>query len=157
VDKFEEALNNIDIFCKTLVKKMLQDDDEQTSNITIEPMEKLLIRKNIIEENTELSPLRKSFIPLPQAENPLVDVFEDDKHVKVLMQCRCKDQEVTVHTDANSVEICKRECHTNSEGEEVCTDKCQKLDVPTQRLQVENMIQKCSNNTVFEVDIPKKT
>lgn len=157
MDKFEEALTNIDIFCKTLVKKMLQDDNEQTGNITIEPMEKLLITKNIIEENTELSPLRKSFIPLPQAENPLVDVFEDDNHVKVLMQCPCKDQKVTVHTDSDSIEICKRECHTNSEGEEICTDKCQKLDLLTERLQVENMIQKCSNNTVFEVDIPKKT
>lgn len=155
MEDFEEALTNIDIFCKILVKKMTEDENEQSNNITVEPMEKLLLRKYVIEENIESSPLSKSLIPMPQAEDPLVDVFEDDRYVRVLMQCRCKDQKVTVHPEQDSIEVCKRECRTNEEGVEVCTDKCQKLDLSTKQLQVENMIMKCSNNTVFEIEIPK--
>jgi hypothetical protein len=154
MDKFEEALTNIDIFCRTLVKKMTEDENEQNNNITIEPMEKLLLEKYVIEE-TESNLLRKSLIPMPQAEDPLVDVFEEDNYVRVLMQCRCKDQKVIVHPEKNGLEICKRECHTNEDGVEVCTDKCKKVDLSTKDLQVQNMIQKCSNNTVFEVNIPK--
>jgi hypothetical protein len=155
MDNLEEALENIDIFCRTLVKKILESENEQTNNITVEPMEKLLLRKNVIEDSTESSPLSKSLIPLPQAEEPLVDVLEDDSYVKVLMQCRCRDQKVTIHTANDGIEICKRECRTNEEGAEVCTDKCQKLDLSTKRLQVENIVSKCTNNTVLEIDIPK--
>lgn len=157
MDDFEEALANIDIFCKTIVKKMLEDDEEQNSNVTMEPMERLLLRKSVIEENLEPNPIVKSLIPLPQAEDPLVDVFENDNYVKVLMQCRCKDQKVTIHANVDGVEICKRECHTDAEGVEVCKDECQKLDVPIKQLQIEELAAKCTNNTVFEVDIPKKT
>jgi hypothetical protein len=155
MEDFEEALKNIDIFCKILVKKMTEDENEQNNNITIEPMEKLLLEKYVIEENIESSPLSKSLIPMPQAEDPLVDIFEDDRYVRVLMQCRCKDQKVTVHPEQDGIEVCKRECRTNDDGVEVCTDKCQRIDLSTKQLQVENIIMKCSNNTVFEIDIPK--
>ena len=156
MDNFEEALTNIDIFCKTLVNKMLQNENEQNSNITVEPMEKLL-RRYVIEEHAEPSVQPKSLIPLPQAEEPLIDVFEDENYLKVLMQCRCKDQKVTVHPETDGIQVCKRECHTDSEGAEVCTDKCQKLNVPIEQLQIEDLRARCTNNTVFEVDIPKKS
>jgi hypothetical protein len=154
MDNFEEALKNIDVFCKTLVKKMTEEENGQDNSIVAEPMEKLL-RKYVIEENSEPSPLAKSLIPMPQAEEPLVDVFEDNDYVKVLMQCRCKDHKVTVHPEDDGVEICKRECHTNDEGMEVCRDDCQKVALSNKQVQVENMIMKCSNNTVFEINIPK--
>jgi hypothetical protein len=152
MDNFEEALRNIDVFCRTLVKKLVDNEDD---NIVVEPMEELLYRKKIIDTQVESNPSPKHLIPLPQAEEPLIDIFEDNNNVKVLMQCRCKDQPVTVHANTDSVEICKKECHTNAEGLETCTDKCQKLDVPIEHLEVENMTAKCSKNTVFEVSIPK--
>jgi len=154
---FEEALQNIDIFCKVLVNKMLENPIESENNIIVEPMEKLLLRKYVIEERSESSPLATSLIPLPLVEEPLIDVFEDDNYVKILIQCRCKDQEVTVHTGADGIEVCKKECYTNAEGAEVCSDKCQKIDVPTMHLQVEDMTAKCSNNSVFEIGIPKRS
>lgn len=153
---FEEALRNIDAFCKILVQKML-DENQPENNTPVEPMEKLLLRKYIVEESSASSPLAKTLIPLAQAEEPLVDVFEDENYVRVLMQCNCKDQKIIVHTDVAGIEICKRECLTDDKGVEVCSDKCQKLDVRVKDLQINDMTSKCSNNTVFEIDIPKKS
>jgi hypothetical protein len=153
MDDFEETLQNIDVFCKVLVQKMI--DEEEKNNIIVEPMENLLQRKYVLEEHLESSPLSKNLIPLPQVEEPLIDVFEEDNYVKVLMQCRCKDQKVSIHPKIDGLEICKKECHTNAEGIEVCKDNCQKLDVPTSDLQIEDIMARCSNNAVFEVTIPK--
>jgi hypothetical protein len=153
MDNFEEALRNIDTFCKVLVNKILEDETE--SNIFVEPIENLLRRKYVIEEHVESNPSAKHLIPLPQVEESLVDVFEDDEYVKVLVQCHCKEQKVTIHTESDGLEICKKECYTDPEGTEVCTDKCQKLDLPVKNLQIENMTAKCNNNQVFELDIPK--
>jgi hypothetical protein len=152
MDDFEEALRNIDVFCKVLAKKLVESED---SNTVVEPMERLLYRKNIIDAQAEPDSLPKHLIPLPQAEEPLIDIFEDNNYVKVLMQCRCKDQPVTVHAKTDVVEICKKECYTNAEGSEICTDKCQKLSVPVKHLEIENMTAKCNNNAVLEVNIPK--
>lgn len=155
MDDFEEALRNIDIFCKALVRKMVDNEDD--SNVVLESMEKLLYRKNVdaAQLEPESASPDKHLIPLPQLEDPLIDVFEDDSYVKILMQCRCKDQTITVHPSGDSLQICKKECQTGTDGIEVCTDKCQKLDLPTERLQIEDMSAKCSNNAVFEVNIPK--
>jgi len=152
MDDLEEALRNIDVFCRILVKKLVNTED---GNIVVEPIEKFLYRKNIVYTQAEPNSSPGHLIHLPQAEEPLIDVFEDNDYIKVLMQCRCKDQPVTVHTDTDGVEICKKECHTNAEGFEVCIDKCQKLNMAVEHLKIENMIAKCSKNTVFEVSIPK--
>ncbi|MGQ9530693.1 MAG: hypothetical protein ACUVQW_06760 [Candidatus Bathycorpusculaceae bacterium] len=117
-------------------------------------MEKLLYKKYIISEQADSSPV-KHFIPLPQLEEPLIDVFEGENYVRILMQCRCKDQKVTVHTDVDGLEICKKKSHKDSDGVEVCVDECQKLNLPVERLKIENMIIKCNNNEAFEVYIPK--
>lgn len=153
---FEEALRNIDVFCKVLVEKMIKGESEWDKGVVVEPMENLLQRKYIIEEHLESSPLSRHLIPLPQVEEPLIDVFEENNYVRILVQCRCKDQKVTVHTDMESIEICKKECHKDDSGTEICTDKCQKLNLPVKNLQFENMIAKCSNNTVLELEIPKR-
>lgn len=152
-DYLEEALRNIDIFCKILVNKMVED--EENNNIVLEPIEKLLQRKYIIEEHSEPSPLAKHLIPLPQIEDPLIDIFEDDNYVKVLVQCRCKKQKVTVHTDINGLEICREECRNDTDGLQVCRDECRKLNLPIEDLQIESMTAKCNNNEVLEVNIPK--
>jgi len=138
MDDFEEALRNIDVFCKVLVKKMIESEKESESSLAVEPMEKLLRRKYVIEENPEV----KHFIPLPHIEEPLIDIFEDNTYVKVLMQCRCKDQKVTVQKHDNGLQICLE-------------NECWKLELPVSQLQVENMIMKCNNNEALEVEIPK--
>lgn len=139
MEDVEEALRNIDIFCRVLVKKIAEDEDPQ--DIVVEPIEKLLRTKYTVEEHLETDPLAKHLIPLPQAEEPLIDIFEDDKYVKILMQYRCKDQQVIIRRDADGLQI--------------CTEECRKLNLPIKHLQMENMIARCKNNEVFEIDIPK--
>lgn len=139
MEDFEEALRNIDIFCRILVKKIVEDED-CTQNIVVEPIENLVRRKYIIEESQESETSSGCLIPLPQAEEPLIDVFENEDYVKIFLQCQCRDQKVTIHTDVNGLEI--------------CTKGCQKLNLPVKDLQVENMIVRC-NNEVLEIDIPK--
>lgn len=152
---FEEALRNIDVFCKVLANKIVEN--EENSDIMVEPIENLIYKKYVISEQVNSSLINRNFIPLPQLEEPLIDIFEEGNYVRILMQCRCKEQKVTIHPSIDCLEICKQECHKNSEGMEVCVDKCQKLNVPVTELQIEDMAIKCSNNEVFEVTIPKKS
>ncbi|MEM2937264.1 MAG: hypothetical protein QXJ63_01805 [Candidatus Bathyarchaeia archaeon] len=142
MNDFEEALRNIDVFCRVLVKKMVESEKESESSIAVEPIEKLLKRKYVIEEKIETSPDIKHFIPLPHVEEPLVDIFEDENYVKVLMQCRCRDQRVTIHKCDDYLQICLE-------------NECRRLDLPVGQLQVENMVMKCNNNEALEVEIPK--
>jgi len=152
----DEALRNIDVFCRVLVKKLVDNENEQAETTSLEPIENLLRKKYIVEEKTEtaVSP-PAPLIPLPQLDEPLIDVIEDVDHVKVLMQCRCKDEDTTVRADAEKIEICKKVCYTNVEGIEWCTTQCRRLDLSVKDLQIANMITKCVNNQVFEVEIPK--
>ncbi len=149
---FEEALRNIDVFCKVLVNKLVENGD---NNIIVEQMEHLIYKKYIISEQMESNPINRNLIPLPQLDEPLIDVFDDGNYVKILMQCRCRDQKLTLHTSTDGLEICKRECYKDEEGAETCVDKCQKLNVPVEELEIEETTVKCSNNKVFEVTIPK--
>ncbi len=142
MDNFEEALKNIDVFCKVLIEKMLENESENEKSLDIEPMEKLLRKKYVIEEKNEKTPEVKHFIPLPHIEEPLIDIFEDDTYVKVLVQCRCREQKITVSKHDDGLQICLE-------------SECWKLNMPTSHLQVENMIMKCNNNKALEVEIPK--
>lgn len=99
--------------------------------------------------------MAKYMISLPQLEEPLIDVFEDDNYIKILVQCHCQEQKVSFHMDVDGVEICRKECHDNADSE-VCVDKCQKLNLPVKHLQIENMTAKCNKNEVLEVSIPKQ-
>ncbi|MEM2110441.1 MAG: hypothetical protein QXX08_01005 [Candidatus Bathyarchaeia archaeon] len=151
---FEEALRNIDVFCKVLVKKLIEDEKEQNCYIALDPMEKIL-KKYISWDYMESKPLAKFLTPLPQSEEPLIDVFEDKNYVRVFVQCCCEDQKVTVKVDSDSIMICERKHCINIGDLEICNDICQKLELPAKNLQFQNMIAKCINNIVFQVDIPK--
>lgn len=140
MENLEEALRNIDIFCRTLVKKIVENED-CSENIAVEPIENLLRRK-YIKETDQATSLAKHLISLPHAEKPLIDVFEDDKYVRILMQCRCEDKKVKTHTDMDGLEICAEECGN--------------LNIPVKHLQIENMITRCHNNEIFEIKIPKR-
>lgn len=135
----EEALRNIDAFCRILVKKIVQDE-ERSKYVTVEPIENLLRRKYILDEHSEPKSLAKHMIPLPHLEKPLIDMFENNKHVKILMQCRCKDPNFAINTQADGLEI--------------CTEECTKIDLPIEPLQIQNMTVRCSNK-VLEIAIPK--
>ena len=154
MEDFEEALRNIDIFLRILAKKISEDEDYQ-QNMKVEPMENLLRKKYIIEEQSWFNPTTKHLIPLPQLEEPLIDIFEDDGYVKIFVQCRCKEQKVTIHAHMDCIEVCRRECHKDEEGRETCVEKCQRLILPTKHLRMENMVTKCTNNAVFKIEIPK--
>ena len=134
---FEEALKNIDVFCRVLAKKLAEADRD---DIKVEPIENLLRKKSEVEKYEE-SDLSRTLIPLPHLEEPLVDVVEDESYVKVLIQCRCEEQKVTVNPHAD--------------GLEVCTDRCQKIALPATRLKVNDMIARCYRNKVLEIVIPK--
>lgn len=144
MDDFEEALRNIDVFCRVLVKKIIESEKETEGCAIVEPIEKLLRRKHLIEEKIESHPTVKGFIPLPHVEEPLIDVFEEDNSVKVLMQCRCRSREVKIRKYENSLQIC-------------LDNECWKLNLPMDQLQVENIAVKCNNNEALEVIIPKLT
>ncbi|MEM2917374.1 MAG: hypothetical protein QXN63_03345 [Candidatus Bathyarchaeia archaeon] len=150
-----EALRNIDVFCRVLVKKLVENENTEENNVVVDPMESLLRRKYIIEGQFESQPLSKYMIPLPHLEEPLIDIFEDDNYVKILVECRCEEQKVIVKRDIDGLQVCKRECYLNSEGQEICVDKCQKLSIQVENLRMEDMITKCINNAAFEINIPK--
>ena len=140
MEDFEEALRNIDIFCRILVKKIVEDEN-CSQKIVVEPIEKLLKRKYIIEESLEPHPSTKYLIPVPEAEEPLIDVFENENYVKIFLQQHCQDKDVKIHTDTGGIEI--------------CVDECRKLTLPVKHLKIENMTVRCNNNNVLEIGIPK--
>jgi hypothetical protein len=91
-------------------------------------------------------------------EEPLVDVFDEEDHVRILVQCRCREQEVTFHPNPDGLTVCKEECHREKGGPEECHSVCRKVSLPTEALQLENrlfIVAKCNNNNTLEAMIPK--
>lgn len=140
MEDLEEKLQNIDVFCRVLVKKIVENEDEFENDRVVEPIERLLRRKYKVKEQSELSSLAKHLIPLSHVEEPLVDVFEDNERVRVLMKCRCKDQKIIVRTAVDGLEICAKDCR--------------KLDLPVEHLKIADISLRC-NNEVLQIDIPK--
>lgn len=124
-----EDLQNIDNFCTVLVKKTGAENPEV------------------------VNPALK-----PEIEEPLIDVFDEEEHVRILVQCRCREQQVTFHPSPDGIIVCKQECHKPRDGPEVCNDVCRKVPLETHRLQLNNMLfvmAKCNNNNTLEAMIPK--
>lgn len=159
MDNFEEALRNIDGFCKVLVKKMPKNTAELENKIIVKPIENPLPKKSTANEPLETVSSNRLFIPLPQIEEPLIDVFEEEDFLRILVQCRCREQQVTFYVRTDGIRICREECHVDSGGTIVCVDNCQKINLRTDHLQLENrlfVVAKCNNNEVLEAMIPKK-
>lgn len=155
---FEEVLRNIDGFCKVLVKKIPKNTAELEKTI-VKPIENPLLKSNATE-SLERDSSKRPFTPLPQIEEPLIDVFEEEDFLRILVQCRCREQQVTFYVHADGIRICKEECHLDSGGTIVCVDNCQKINLRTEHLQLENrlfVVAKCNNNEVLEAMIPKKS
>jgi hypothetical protein len=150
-----EALQNINDFCKVLVKKTIADTSE-TGNRRESETDKAVFEREYLSGHSETEP--SMGIMQPELEDPLVDVFDEGDHIRILVQCRCREQQVTFHPSKDGITICKEECHTNKSGAETCRDVCRKLSIPTDELQLEYMlfvIAKCNNNNTLEATIPK--
>ncbi len=139
MEDLENVLRNIDVFCRILVEKIARGEDS-VQRAAAEPIEDLL-RKRYLVADAEVDSSKGYLIPLPQAEEPLVDVFEDEHSVKVFFQCSCQDKKVQIVTKADAIEI--------------CVEECRKLNLPTTHLNFEDIVVKCSNNKVLEIAIPK--
>lgn len=149
-----EALQNIDNFCKVLVKKTITDTSETGNRRELEP-DKAIFERKYLNGHSETAPM--GIMP-PELEEPLVDVFDEGDRIRILVQCRCREQQVTFHPSKDGIIVCKEECHTNKGGAETCRDVCRKLSIRTDDLQLEYMlfvIAKCNNNNTLEATIPK--
>ncbi len=150
-----EALEDIDNFCKVLVKKTIADRSETDNRRELEPDKAVFEREylnRLSEANSPIDAMQ------PELEEPLIDVFDEKDHIRILVQCRCREQQVTFHPDKDGITICREECHKTKGGLETCRDVCRKLSIRTDELQLENMlfvIAKCNNNNTLEAMIPK--
>ncbi|HLC00325.1 MAG TPA: hypothetical protein VJL33_03315 [Candidatus Bathyarchaeia archaeon] len=138
-----EALQSIDNFCKVLVKKTTIDTPKASNRIEVEPLKSIFALSNIVQ---------------PEIEEPLVDVFDEEDHIRILVQCRCREQQVTFHPSTDGITICREERRKEKGGQETCSDVCRKLSLRTDELQLDNMefvIAKCNNNNTLEAMIPK--
>jgi hypothetical protein len=152
-----EALQSIDNFCKVIVKKTTVDKSEKGNKKENEPSEKPVFEKTRWYKPLEANSAMGSSMQ-PEIEDPLVDVFDEEDHIRILVQCRCREQQVTFHPSIDGITICREECHKEKGGPETCSDVCRKLSIPTGELQLENMlfvIAKCNNNNTLEAMIPK--
>ena len=95
-------------------------------------------------------------------EEPLIDIIEDEDNVKLLIQCRCLDENISIHVneDKSGITICKEVCHAGQESEpSKCGDVCsRKIDLNLKNIQLEDklfVVSKCNNNNTLEISIPK--
>lgn len=143
---FGEALQDIDAFCKVTVKKPTEDVAEKTTN-----------RAETVFES-DLANARGPFVRLRNVEDPLVDVFDEGDHVRILVQCRCREEEVTFHPCSDGIIVCKEECHREADGAEACENVCSKVSLRTDQLQLRDMlfiVARCNNNNTLEAMVPK--
>ena len=152
-----EALQDIDTFCKVLIKKTRADKPGSRSKSQVAPSERAFLEKGRfvwhLGDNSELGSNVEA-----EHEEPFVDVFDEGDYVRVLIQCRCQEQQVTFHSSKDEVVICREDCYKEKDGQEMCTDFCRKLSLPTDGLQLDNMmfiIAKCNNNNTLEATIPR--
>jgi hypothetical protein len=138
-----EGLGSIDNYVKVLIEK--NHPPEETFEKT------LLCRPS---EGGPMVGCKKQL----EIEDPLVDIFDEEDHVRILVQCHCREQQVTFHPSSDGIIICRKECHREKGGQETCKDVCSKLRIRTDELQIDNMlfvIAKCNNNNTLEAMIPK--
>ncbi len=52
-------------------------------------------------------------------EEPLIDVIDEEDNVKLLVQCRCQEEQVSIHVNNNhdGITVCKERCQIKKESE----------------------------------------
>jgi hypothetical protein len=151
-----DALQSVDNFCKVLVKKTITSTPETGNVREIEHANEAVFERDLqlpSEDSHEVNDILQLEI-----EEPLVDVFDEEDFLRILVQCRCREQQVTFQPSSDGITVCREECHKEKDGPETCRDICQKLNLRTDDLQLANMqfvIAKCNNNNTLEAMIPK--
>src|SRR3972149_3110596 len=112
MDNFE-ALRNIDDFCKVLVKKPNPDTSETGNRRELEP-DKAVFEREYLNGRSEAN--SSMGIMQPELEEPLIDVFDEEDHIRILVQCRCREQQVTFHPCTDGITVCREECHKEKGG-----------------------------------------
>jgi hypothetical protein len=138
-----EALERIDSFCKVVIKKTSAEKAETDSRRETKPLLTLPALRDAMQSD---------------AEDLLIDVFDEKDCVRILVQCRCREQQVTFQPYPGGIRVCKEECHKEKNGLGTFKDVCQKLSLRTEELQLEDMefvVAKCNNNNTLEAIIPK--
>lgn len=95
-------------------------------------------------------------------EEPLIDVIDEGDNIRLLVQARCFDQQVSIHVspEGDAITVCREECSKKKGAEAItCGEVCSRpLSLNLKELQIENMlfvVSKCNNNNVLEISIPK--
>jgi hypothetical protein len=151
-----EALQSIDNFCKVLVKKNTTGTSETKHRKKIEHANMAVFERNL-RMPSEASYVVDDILQ-SEIEEPLIDVFDEEDYIRILVQCRCREQQVTFHPSSDGITVCREECRKEKNGPETCRDICRKLNLKTDELQLGNMqfvIAKCNNNNTLEAMIPK--
>ena len=151
-----ETLQNIDNFCKVLVKKAIVDESEIGNKSEMERSNEADFERNHL--NRQMEDSSAIGYMKPEIEDPLIDVFDEEDSLRILVQCRCQEQQVTFHPVKDGMIICREECYQKKGHPETCSDVCRKINIRTDDLQLENMlfiIAKCNNNNTLEAMIPK--
>lgn len=91
-NNFKEALLNIEVFCRVLAQKIAENEEADSEP---ELIENLLKKKYIVEV----------YDRLPEQDGPLVDVFEDENRIKILVQYSCSKGEIVFNSGDNGAEI----------------------------------------------------
>lgn len=127
-DNFEEVLTNIEVFCRVLVDKM---SGVRKSYVRPEPIEKLLRKKAVIEVSERSA----------EGREPLIDLFEDEKHVRILALMQpLFGNEVTFNS--------------NNDFTEIVVGKYLKIKIPIKTVDV-SKIHVNNNNRTLEIMIEK--
>jgi len=152
METFEE-LGNLDNFCKVLVKT----PDRSGTGRGFAHSDERVLADNFLFRPIDNSSLASDNLR-SEIEEPLVDIIEEEDHVRILVQCRCREQQVTFHPSSDGITVCREECHRERDGTERCNDVCRKLSLRTDELQLGDMlfvVAKCNNNNTLEAMIPK--
>lgn len=97
-NSFDEALLNIEVFCRVLADKI---SGLKRSYVRPEPIEKLLRRKVEVEICGESS----------EGVEPLIDIFENEKEIKILALVKPSSKNrVLVDVNGGFTEIIMGEC-----------------------------------------------
>ena len=148
-----EALQNVEGFCRVLVQKTTKEEPRIGDERESKAPDGAILEKKQLNNHSSLG-----YTIQPEFEEPLVDVFDEGDHVRILVQCRCREQQVTFHPSKDGIVICREECNRQKDGPDMCRDVCSKLILRTGELQLDNMlfvIAKCNNNNTLEAMIPK--
>ena len=124
---FEEALLNIEAFCRVLAQKIAENEEADSEP---EPIENLLKKKYIVE----------IYDRLPKQDGPLVDVFENENQVNILVQCSCNKDEIVFNS--------------RDGGTEILIGKWQRIALPIEHLDISKVTVRYGKQ-VMEITIQK--